>query len=77
MHQNLTVKERPMNAHLSHYQRELSCGVAAALITVALSAAFVQSTALAPGGRPYSLRPVSLPATHGWFGQPEPAILVD
>ncbi len=66
-----------MNASLLAFYRELTCFAAAVLITVMLSAAFVESTAAVPGTRSESADAVAMLATHGWFGQPEPAVLVD
>jgi hypothetical protein len=57
--------------------RELACGAAAALITLVLGMTFVQSTSLPPGA--HARTPVFVPVQpyHAWFGQPEPAVLVD
>jgi hypothetical protein len=57
--------------------RDVACGTAAALITVALSLAFVQSTSVPPGARPVQNASLTAPRQHVWFGQPEPAVLVD
>ena len=67
-----------MNAFAAKLYRDLTCGAAATLITLVLGLAFVQSTSAAPGtpARPV-LATLSLQTTHGWFGQPEPAVLVD
>jgi hypothetical protein len=66
-----------MSTFVNAVCRELSCGAAATLITLALGSAFVESTAVAPGTAA-DPRPVpTLPVVHGWFGQPEPAVLVD
>jgi len=70
-----------MNAMSRTLLRDVTCAAAAAGITLALSAAFVASTAVSPG----SLRAVaaatgptaSAATPHRWFGQPEPAVLVD
>ncbi|TLZ14114.1 MAG: hypothetical protein E6K32_08820 [Gammaproteobacteria bacterium] len=62
----------------SNLSRDLTCGAAAVLITMALSATFVESTAVAPEARVKEARhALTLQLTHGWFGQPEPAVLVD
>jgi hypothetical protein len=67
-----------MNALTANLSRDLTCGAAAVLITTALSATFVESTAVAPEARVEEARHVlTLQLTHGWFGQPEPAVLVD
>jgi hypothetical protein len=66
-----------MNTFVSALYRDLTCGAAAVVITVILSAAFVQSTSVAPGTHSDGARVLALQSTHGWFGQPEPAVLVD
>ena len=63
-----------MNTFASELYRDVSCGAVAVLITLALSGAFVQATSEAPGTR-HGAQAMQL--THGWFGQPEPAVLVD
>jgi hypothetical protein len=57
--------------------RDVTCGAAAAFITLMLSLTFVQSTALPPGARAGSVVFVQMRPYHAWFGQPEPAVLVD
>jgi len=42
-----------------------------------LSLTFVQSTALPPGARGGTAVFVQIQPQHAWFGQPEPAVLVD
>ncbi len=64
-----------MNASLLAFYRELTCFAAAVLITVMLSAAFVESTAAVPGPRPESAGAVAMLATPRSFGHPEPARL--
>ena len=66
-----------MNTFVSALYRDLTCGAAAILITLVLGAAFVQSTSVAPGTHAGTARVLALQTTHGWFGQPEPAVLVD
>ncbi len=66
-----------MNVLVSELYRDATCGAGAVLITLALSAAFVQATSAAPGTHRDSRHVVALQSTHGWFGQPEPAVLVD
>ena len=70
-----------MNTYVSLAFRDLACGAAAALITLTVSASIVQSTSVPPG-----MHAVGGHTTHGfvalqprdaWFGQPEPAVLVD
>jgi hypothetical protein len=65
-----------MNA-LNVLYRDVTCAAAAALITVVLGLSFVQSTAVAPGERTASTPTVSLQVAPVWFGQPQPAVLVD
>ena len=65
-----------MNTFVSELYRDVSCGAGAVLITLALSAAFVQASSEAPGTR-HDRAHVAMQLTHGWFGQPEPAVLVD
>ena len=67
-----------MSALNFNLSRDLICGAAAVLITMVLSATFVESTAVAPEARVKEARhALTLQLTHGWFGQPEPAVLVD
>jgi hypothetical protein len=70
-----------MNAYVSLVLRDLTCGAAAALITLVLSASFVQSTEVAPGMRAAAGSTahlfIALQPRHAWFGQPKPAVLVD
>jgi hypothetical protein len=65
-----------MNA-LNVLYRDVTCAAAAALITVVLGMSFVQSTSVAPGERVASTPFVSLQLAPVWFGQPQPAVLVD
>jgi hypothetical protein len=57
--------------------RQLTCGAAAALITLLLSLTFVESTSLPPGAHAGTAVFVQVHPRHAWFGQPEPAVLVD
>ena len=69
-----------MNAYVSTVLRDLTCGAAAALITLILSMSFVQSTSVPPGthaARSADHVFVALQPKDAWFGQPEPAVLVD
>jgi hypothetical protein len=66
-----------MNPLAATLYRDLACGLAAMLITLALSLTFVQSTAAAPGTRTAAGVFVPVEPLHAWFGQPEPAVLVD
>jgi len=64
-----------MNTFVAHVYRAFTCGAAAALITVMFGLAFVQSTSVPPGA--HAGAPVVAAAAPRWFGQPEPAVLVD
>jgi len=66
-----------MNTFAPTLYRELTCGGAAALITLLLSVTFVQSTSLPPGAHAGAPVFVQMQPYHAWFGQPEPAVLVD
>ena len=66
-----------MNTLVSTVYRDLACGAAAALITFVLSVTFVQSTSLPPGMHAAGTVFVAVQPEHAWFGQPEPAVLVD
>ena len=66
-----------MNTLASTLYRDLTCGIAAVLITLVLSMTFVQSTAVAPGAHTAAGLFVPVEPLHAWFGQPEPAVLVD
>jgi len=67
-----------MSSYASIALRDLACGAAAALITMLLSVTFVQTTSVPPGTQHATSRFfVALQPEHAWFGQPEPAVLVD
>jgi len=63
--------------NISTLYRDLTCGLAAALITLFLGITFVSSTAAAPGAHVATVHFTLLRPAHAWFGQPEPAVLVD
>jgi hypothetical protein len=68
-----------MNAMLNNGLKAVSCAVAAAVITLAVSLSFVQSTAVVHNTTP-TVAPWVAKATvqpGAWFGQTEPAVLVD
>jgi hypothetical protein len=65
-----------MNAFATFY-RDLTCAAAAAAISVVASLSFVTSTAVPPGARAPAPSVVALQSDHAFFGQPEPAVLVD
>jgi hypothetical protein len=66
-----------MNTFANALYRDLTCGVAAILITAVLGMGFVASTAVPPGTHAPAAHTVSVQPEHAWFGQPEPAVLVD
>jgi hypothetical protein len=66
-----------MNTFVSTAYRDITCAAAAALITILFSVAFVQSTSVPPGMHATGSIFVQLSPEHAWFGQPEPAVLVD
>jgi hypothetical protein len=65
-----------MNSLTSLY-RDLTCAAAAAVIAVVASFSFLTSTAVPPGAQGPSERVAVVQPDHAWFGQPEPAVLVD
>ena len=62
---------------LATLYRDLTCAAAAAAISVVASLSFVTSTAVPPGAHAPSARVAVVQPDHAWFGQPEPAVLVD
>ena len=66
-----------MNTLSNAIYRDLTCAAAAALITLIVGLGFLQSTALPPGVHATPLHMVAIQPAHAWFGQPEPAVLVD
>ena len=66
-----------MTTFAMNLYRDAVCAAAAAAITVVLSLSFVEATAVPPGARAPAARFVALQADHAFFGQPEPAVLVD
>lgn len=69
----------------SDLTRNLACGAAAMLITAVFSLTFVQTTQAVPGSRTaaptsthhFHLAKLSIHRGRAWFGQTEPAVLVD
>jgi len=60
--------------------RDMTCAIGAVVITFILGLGFVQATAVAPGTGTASVPTVSLQILQVdpvWFGQPQPAVLVD
>ena len=54
-----------------------ACGLGALAITAVMSWSFVQSTATAPGATPVVMAKLTIQQRHVWFGQSQPAVLVD
>jgi hypothetical protein len=57
--------------------RHLAAAAAATLITLLITTSFVQSTALPPGAHSKMSQTAAQTGTPTWFGQPQPATLVD
>jgi hypothetical protein len=61
---------------LDTLSRDFTCALAATLITTVMGLSFISSTAVAPGSHG-AVHTVAVQPEHAWFGQPEPAVLVD
>ena len=58
--------------------KTLACGMGALAITAVMSWSFVQSTSSAPGATPVAqMAKLTIQQKHVWFGQSQPAVLVD
>ena len=57
--------------------RDVACGAAAIIITALFGMSFVESTAGRPGAETAAMPTLTLQIPNGWFGQPQPAVLVD
>ena len=58
--------------------RATACGLGALAITAVLGWSFVQSTSTAPGMVPVAqMTRLTIQQRHVWFGQSQPAVLVD
>ena len=70
-----------MNTLLDNGLKVFACGTAAAAITLAMSLSFVQSTAVVHNERytplPWTAELSGHQQGHAWFGQSQPAVLVD
>jgi hypothetical protein len=64
-----------MNSILSRLSRDLTCAAASVAITLIAGMSFIDSTAQPPGA--HAPRMVAGVQPHTWFGQPQPAVLVD
>jgi hypothetical protein len=62
---------------LNALYRDLTCATAALVITLVMGLSFVQSTSTPPGVHATGVATVSLQMEPVWFGQPQPAVLVD
>ena len=70
-------KERTMST-INNSLRTLACGMGALAITAVLSWTFVQTTSAAPGAAPTAqMAKLTIQQRHVWFGQSQPAVLVD
>jgi hypothetical protein len=66
-----------MNA-INQSLKALACGMGALAITAVLSWTFVQSTSAAPGSASTAqMARLTIQQRHVWFGQSQPAVLVD
>lgn len=70
-----------MNTLINNGLKVLACGAAAVAITAVFSLSFIQSTAVVHNDSYLATTPwtakLSTQPGHTWFGQPEPAVLVD
>jgi hypothetical protein len=68
-----------MNTLVNNGLKAVACGSAAVAITLALSLSFVQSTAVVHNTTLTTTRWTArlVQPSHAWFGQPQPAVLVD
>lgn len=58
--------------------KALACGMGALAITAVMSWSFVQSTSTAPGAvASVQMAKLTIQQRHVWFGQSQPAVLVD
>jgi hypothetical protein len=64
-----------MNTLANTLSRDLTCALAATLITAVMGLSFLSATEVVPGTHGAATRTVAL--APAWFGQPEPAVLVD
>jgi hypothetical protein len=69
-----------MNTLVNNALKAVACGTAAVAITLVMSLGFVQSTAVVHNttlsATPWTAARLVQPS-HAWFGQPQPAVLVD
>jgi hypothetical protein len=69
------------NTILNNGLKALACGTAALAITAVMSLSFIQSNAvvhnIGGGSATVQVAKLSAQPRHTWFGQPQPAVLVD
>ena len=66
-----------MNA-LNTLTKAAACGLGALAITAVMSWSFVTSTSTAPAATPVArMAKLTIQQRHVWFGQSQPAVLVD
>ena len=75
---DVQLKEKTMNA-LHTSLKALACGMGALAITAVMSWSLVQSTSTVPGGAvpAAQVAKLTIQQRHVWFGQSQPAVLVD
>jgi hypothetical protein len=68
-----------MNTLVNNGLKAVACGTAAVAITLVMSLSFVQSTAVVHNTTltPNLWTARLVQPSHAWFGQPQPAVLVD
>ena len=68
-----------MNTLVNNGLKAVACGTAAVAITLAMSLSFIQSTAVVHNTTltPNLWTARLVQPSHAWFGQPQPAVLVD
>ena len=73
----LETKETTMNI-LTAGLKAVACGMGALAITAVMSWSFVRDTSTAPGSVPVAqMAKLTIQQRHVWFGQSQPAVLVD
>ena len=74
---DVQLKEKTMNA-LHTGLKALACGMGALAITAVMSWSFIQSTSATPGViHVAQMAKLTIQQRHVWFGQSQPAVLVD
>jgi hypothetical protein len=72
-----SYEEIAMNT-IKNSLKTLACGMGALAITAVLSWTFVQSTSAVPGATASAqMAKLTIQQRHVWFGQSQPAVLVD